>query len=70
MFGSSLVVIGNYSELNPKGCGFSRLSSQVDNNCFKWHKPVIPPLKRGKDVGYGDAPWVALIEFSQWENNK
>ena len=61
VFGSSLVVIGNYSELNPKGCGFTRLSSKVDNNCFEWHKQVIPNLRKGKDVSLGDAPWMALI---------
>src|SRR6266481_580710 len=63
VFVSSLVRVGNYSELNPKGCGFNRFSLRVDTKCFKWHKEVIPSLKRGRNVGIGDAPWMDLLIF-------
>ena len=63
VFVSSFIRVGNYSELNPKGCGFNRFSLRVDTKCFKWHKEVIPSLNRGKDVGFGDAPWMALILY-------
>ena len=61
MFVSSVVVIGNYSELNPKGCGFSRLTSQERGNCFEWHKDLLPQLRNGRNVIVGEAPWTCLI---------
>ena len=62
----SYVVIGNYSELNPKDCGISRVSTLVDTNCFEWHKGYdSSALKRGKLVGHSDAPWVALLSYHQ-----
>ena len=65
MFVWSYVVIGNYSELNPKDCGISRVSTLVDTNCFEWHKGYdSSALKRGKLVGHSDAPWVALLEYT------
>ena len=68
MFVWSYVVIGNYSELNPKDCGISRVSTLVDTNCFEWHKGYdSSALKRGKLVGHSDAPWVALLQFHEEE---
>ena len=65
VFASSLINIGNYSQkLNPIDCGVSRLSSKVDTKCFEWHKGFPPALQRGKIVGFGDAPWMAMLKYT------
>ena len=64
----NIVTVGNYSDLNPDGCGLSRHSIGVNTNCMKWHKDILSPIRGAKQVGLGDAPWTALIRFSRLEN--
>ena len=57
---SAYAVIGNYSELNPKDCGITRLTN-FENMCFEWYKNPIPRLIQGRDATEGDVPWMAHV---------
>ncbi len=58
---SSIDVIGDYKQLNPKNCGVSRLSAQFEASCFEWQKELLPSLKNARNITIGEAPWMALI---------
>ena len=53
-------VMGNYSELNPKDCGITRMTNGFDDNCFEWHKNPMPPLIGGR---HESVPWMAHIRY-------
>ena len=61
MIAWSYATIGNYSKLNPKNCGISRLSSELDTNCWEWHKESFPNLKNARKFMVREAPWIVRI---------
>ena len=63
-------LIGNYSELNPNNCGFSRLSNELDDKCFQWHKKYgTDEIANGRNVTAGEAPWVVKIGKYVFQTN-
>ena len=55
-------LIGNYSELNPNNSGFSRLSNELDDKCFQWHKRFgTDEVVNGRNATSGEAPWIVYI---------
>ena len=69
VFGSSLVIRGNYSQLNPIGCGISRLTPQMDTDCFEWYKQTSVPILGGTPVSRLDVPWMAHIVYKYMTRN-
>ena len=63
MYGSTHAVIGDYSELNPKDCGITRLTNGFDDKCFEWHKNPISPLIAGRDATVNEVPWIVQVRF-------
>ena len=63
-------LIGNYSELNPNNCGFSRLSNELDDNCFEWHKKfATDEIVNGRNATAGEVPWVVHINKYVYQVN-
>ena len=66
--------IDESNPLNTKDCGVSVLTSEVDNNCFEWHKEMIPKLIDARPPIPGETPWMAHIiitfneTFSHYDN--
>ena len=55
-------LIGNYSELNPNNSGFSRLSNELDDKCFQWHKKfATDEVVNGRDSTVSEPLWVVYI---------
>ena len=62
LFPSVKALIGNYPELNPNNCGFSRLSNELDDKCFQWHKRFgTDEVVNGRNATSGEAPWIVYI---------
>ena len=57
-------MIGNYSELNPKGCGITRFTKVFDS-CFEYHRNSDPTLKAGRNATQNEVPWMVYIEISR-----
>ena len=63
MYGSTHAVIGDYSELNPKDCGITRLTKGFDDMCYKWHNKSLPSMTAGKKATKNEVPWMMAVEF-------
>ena len=62
--------IGDYPELNPNKCGYSRHSSEV-SDCFEWHKKfATDPIVNGRNATAGEAPWLVHIMMRTTEVNQ
>ena len=71
LFPSVKAVIGNYPELNPNNCGFSRLSNELDDKCFEWHKKYgTDEVVNGRNATAGEAPWVVDIQKAIYQVNR
>ena len=62
---STYAVIGNYSELNPKDCGVTPITTGFESMCFEWYKNPIPRLIQGRNATEGDVPWIVHIFYIQ-----
>ena len=60
---STYAVIGNYSKLNPKDCGITRITNGFKDNCFDWYKNPISRLTEGRDAIEGEVPWIVSIIY-------
>ena len=64
VFADGYEVIANNSRLNPKSCGTSSISPELETSCYEWHKELTPSIMNATNVSHIEVPWIAFYFYN------